>query len=533
VKVFDAMGDSTSWFATVKVKDNCEDPVASIDVPASDMTIGLGQTVAFEGSATGGDPPYEYNWTMGPSGPAGNPAQQAEGESTSFNFDEEGRFTVRFHVYDVARDHDVDAVEITVISDSGFDVQIESPEDNETFGVGDKVKFSPTVTGGIPPYTYRWSFSAGSGVGDSTAQSPEVKFNFAGTFEAVVEVTDSEGRMILDVVTINIDEIRSVPNPSGRAGDIVSAPAGFERSPVPGSLKLIVGYDGIATFDPETLTSGDVFLAGNQLFSATFATPTGGERTVFMRNFSGMYTSTWDPGTMTYGDPVSIDGSPRGEDMRMIGDDPTSDAVLITTYSAFELHRYNAVSGAFERTQVFPDDLFPNNSGSNASALMLRDGDGFLAVIGESPSQLYYHDGIEGNDATYIGALGDTPMRIAYLDGIAVVPNRRGDSATIISWDGGSNAAVLETVAVGNSPRYADLMLLPNGNIAGLITCQNDNSFTVMEITPGGTVLSNRLVSGTFSCGSPTVAAWLDDGTTDFVGACQSDGNLIVIDSGL
>ena len=73
---------------------------------------------------------------------------------------------------------------------------INTPYSDITIAVGDKINF--TGTGTDPdnnlPLSYNWSFGAGSGIPNSTAQNPGiVQFNNPGTFTVTFTVTDAKG----------------------------------------------------------------------------------------------------------------------------------------------------------------------------------------------------------------------------------------------------------------------------------------------------------------------------------------------------
>lgn len=78
-----------------------------------------------------------------------------------------------------------------------------------TRGGGD-VSFAPTVSGGVPPYTYAWTFGDG---GVSSASAPTHPYSTTGLFTIALTVTDSLGTQ---VTTTQIDalEVTSFAVPS-------------------------------------------------------------------------------------------------------------------------------------------------------------------------------------------------------------------------------------------------------------------------------------------------------------------------------
>jgi PKD repeat protein len=68
------------------------------------------------------------------------------------------------------------------------------------------VQFNATVVGGDAPLSYAWDFDSDGSV-DSTLQNPLYIYNIAGTYAAVVNVTDADGDWDTDSVTINANPV--------------------------------------------------------------------------------------------------------------------------------------------------------------------------------------------------------------------------------------------------------------------------------------------------------------------------------------
>jgi hypothetical protein len=82
---------------------------ASIDSPSGDVSIAVGDTVNFQGSASGGKTPYTYSWDF--DGAAANSAEEDPGDII---FDALGTYTVTLTVTDDDGDDDTDTVTVTV-----------------------------------------------------------------------------------------------------------------------------------------------------------------------------------------------------------------------------------------------------------------------------------------------------------------------------------------------------------------------------------------------------------------------------------
>jgi PKD repeat protein len=90
-----------------------EFPVASIVSPASDITVDEGESVYFEGAASGGTEPYSYSWDFG--GGAENAAVNIPGDVV---FQTPGDYTVTFTITDADGDTAVASVNVSVAEKS-------------------------------------------------------------------------------------------------------------------------------------------------------------------------------------------------------------------------------------------------------------------------------------------------------------------------------------------------------------------------------------------------------------------------------
>ncbi len=145
-------------------------------------------TVAFTGSESGGTPSYTYNWTYGDgtSGTSQNP---------SHLYSSAGKFTVLFNVTDSKGYVAATSLRITVVS-----APTGRASANVTSGpVNLSVRFSGSVTGGTPAYSFSWKFGDGQ---TSSAQNPIHVYRTVGVFTAQLNVTDSLGAYSLSSVTI-------------------------------------------------------------------------------------------------------------------------------------------------------------------------------------------------------------------------------------------------------------------------------------------------------------------------------------------
>ncbi len=149
-------------------------------------------TVRFQGSASGGAPPYSYRWQ------SSDGATSTE-QNPTHTFEQIGTYTVTLTVTDSQNKSDSDNISIQVydISQDPLKAVLSA---SKTSGLAPlTVKFTATATGGASPYTFSWNFGDGN---SSTHQSPTHSFAQSGTFGVTLTVTD--GHNFKAVKTINI-----------------------------------------------------------------------------------------------------------------------------------------------------------------------------------------------------------------------------------------------------------------------------------------------------------------------------------------
>jgi PKD repeat protein len=135
--------------------------------------------VTFTGGASGGTGPYSYGWTFGDG--TGTNLQ-----NPSHTYAAQGTYTATLTVTDGAS-HTASATPISITVSAALSVgALASP----TSGSAPlTVSFTGTVSGGTAPYTYDWNY--GDGTTHGTTQNPTHAYGSAGTFSAVLTVTDN------------------------------------------------------------------------------------------------------------------------------------------------------------------------------------------------------------------------------------------------------------------------------------------------------------------------------------------------------
>jgi PKD repeat protein len=198
-------GNFTSILTVTDNENNQNSDSVNIDVTAAPLNVNFtpspasGQaplTVVFAGVATGGSPPYSYNWDFGD----GNSSSD---QNPSHTFSQAGDFNVILTVTD-----DADASEShsdTITAYENPDPPVASATAVPTMGQTPlQVSFSGAVSGGTPPYTYSWDFGDG---GSSNNQNPPHTYYQSGNQTAVLTVKDNENETDTDSILLNVSDV--------------------------------------------------------------------------------------------------------------------------------------------------------------------------------------------------------------------------------------------------------------------------------------------------------------------------------------
>ncbi|MGA9751410.1 MAG: PKD domain-containing protein [Acidobacteriota bacterium] len=136
--------------------------------------------VSFSGSASGGTTPYTYAWSFGDSA-------TGSGATTSHTYSAAGSYPVTLTVTDAASLTATDShLTITVTAPAALSVSATATPLSGNAPLA--VSFAGTASGGVPPYTYAWTFGdSTTGAGASTSHT----YTAAGTYPVILTVTDS------------------------------------------------------------------------------------------------------------------------------------------------------------------------------------------------------------------------------------------------------------------------------------------------------------------------------------------------------
>lgn len=173
--------------------------------PSNGTTIDVGQYVQFTAFSSGGATPYSYQWYS-------NESLVPEATSSSFKFtpNRSGTFNVSVTVTD-SSDNQAGSNGTLVTVNPWLNLRIEAG--SSTTNVNQPVQFTAFVTGGTPPYQYRWYLS-GEPVAGSTNQSFTFTPTSPGTYVIGLTVTDSVNSQAGGVALPLTIAVLGTPSPS-------------------------------------------------------------------------------------------------------------------------------------------------------------------------------------------------------------------------------------------------------------------------------------------------------------------------------
>jgi PKD repeat protein len=201
--VTDSDGDIDSDSVNIIVKEIPVDtePIAELTKPPEDLTIYVDDPpIDFEGSVTGGNPPFTFFWEFD----GGTPNSSEEKDPGKVSFSTEGTYLIKFYVTDADGDWDEDSVTVTVRARDPFIAKIDPTQDVITIYEGESVNFQGTVFGGNPPFTFLWDF--GGGADNSTEEDPGlIRFDYPGIYTVTFTVTDNDWDQASDSMIVQVN----------------------------------------------------------------------------------------------------------------------------------------------------------------------------------------------------------------------------------------------------------------------------------------------------------------------------------------
>lgn len=295
---------------------------------------------------------------------------------------------------------------------------------------------------------------------------------------------------------------------------------------------LIADFDGFVILDPAT--------GGASWWSDFFNTPYFGGIVLDNDQVPGAdVIITYGPNLWTY--RRFIPGQGFGltavqfrttTDFTHIGDDPDISAGLETASSLRQIRLWTPRQGSTEWDVIFAVDEFPlrpyglpvsaymdrlPTTDTTARVLLVTDGQPGALIIGNPQSNF---------TVAKIGNVGNDPRKVRCAGGICAVSNFGSNTLTIVTWDGGDNAAIAATANVGDGPLGIDLREV--GDTVEIIsTGFNDNTLTVTTVASDGTVIGSVTSPVESGCTGPGHALWLS-GTNNAMYTCNTSDSYVV-----
>lgn len=201
VEATDSLGNQATVNVTIVVSS---DPAATIHAPSASDSFAPGTAVDFNATASGGRPPYTFNWSFDDGGFSSQ-------ESPVHAYRAAGSYGVVLTVEDANGGSAQAQVNVQVVS-SVAAFTIEASAQPSTASVGSTLQFTSTASGGLAPYTVSWTFGDGTMGAGTTVEHTYQK---AGTFEVEATGTDGAGAVATAYLNVTISSSGSSPGSGG------------------------------------------------------------------------------------------------------------------------------------------------------------------------------------------------------------------------------------------------------------------------------------------------------------------------------
>ncbi len=191
VTAFDRAGNSRAASVNITVQIKPAVPLLQVVIGANPSSGTAPLTASLTSATSGGLPPYTYSWTFGDGGTStdANPGH---------TYGKPGTFAATLTVTDSLGTHRT-ALTIITITAAPLQLTVTANPDSGIAPLG--VDFKGTVSGGLGPYGYDWSFGDGASSADA---NPHHEYARAGSYEARLVVTDSEGAQVSQKAIVSV-----------------------------------------------------------------------------------------------------------------------------------------------------------------------------------------------------------------------------------------------------------------------------------------------------------------------------------------
>jgi hypothetical protein len=342
-------------------------------------------------------------------------------------------------------------------------------------------------------------------------------------FDSLIHIT---GALNGDVAIVNCVGLPSVP-PTTVALGLHNAPGGLtklEQLILLGSsfanlsgnmLAVFSGAEGYAVSD---LTTGEVKRTKTgtaPLFGAVpiSQNPPGADSAATVFTFgTSPFLDTYDAAggdfsnfVFTFTNSIS--------DVSNAGGALTADEQLYVDVFGVNFVAFDTTAGSYQPTsEIIPANGIGN--GTQVSAFEQTAGGPVLVVTrvaAPGAGQLFFAPR-DATTPTAVGAVGADSRRIRCTAGVCVVTSFVDNVLTIVLFDGINPPTIVGNASVGDGPVDVDLKALNNGNVRVGSTGFNDDTYTLTEIAPDGSVVSNTTLPVDTGCTNPGHLSFFEDG---------------------
>ncbi|MCI4351548.1 MAG: PKD domain-containing protein [Thermoplasmata archaeon] len=184
----------------------------SATATANRTAVTPGSSVGFDGTATGGQPPYAWSWIFGDGSP------RSSQEDPTHTYVAPGTYGATLTVNDSLLRSSQSTVTISVSSVGGGGITVMLVATPSTITLGQGFNLTSSVSGGTAPYSYGWrgmpSGCAGIDAPRITTCTPAT----VDTFLITVEVTDHLGQLGSANVTVVVNAHAGAPPTNSGTG---------------------------------------------------------------------------------------------------------------------------------------------------------------------------------------------------------------------------------------------------------------------------------------------------------------------------